>query len=228
MRFKQVLSALSVLLLVGTATFAEEDSGFSGNVSLVSDYSFRGVSQTGLLPAVQGGFDYETEGGFSFGTWASNVNYGDGTSQELDFYVGYSTALTDSTSLGFTAIQLEYPGEGEYYDYQEFAASLDMSSFSLGFVYSPNYVGVDDLQFTYLSAGYSASLGESGSLDLSVGLNNFDNDEFLDGDSSYIDYSIGVSAPFQGIDVGVAVVGTDLDAGSDSDGRLILSLSKSL
>ena len=36
----------------------------SGNVTLTSDYSFRGWSQTTRDPAIQGGFDIEFEEGF--------------------------------------------------------------------------------------------------------------------------------------------------------------------
>ena len=229
MRLKFAIAGFLTLAMVNAPVLAEDEgASISGNVSFVSDYSFRGVSQTGLLPAVQGGFDYESESGFSFGTWASNVNYGDGTSQELDLYFGFSTELTEGTSLGVTVIQFEYPGEGENYDYQEIAASLDFSSISLGFVYSPAYLGVDDAHFTYLSAGYSTSLGESASLDLSIGLSDVDQDDFFGSENSYIDYSVGVSAPFYGVDVGVAIVGTDLDSGPESDARLILSIGKSL
>ena len=218
-----VLSA--VALAITPYAIAEEDDGFSANVTIASDYSFRGVSQTGLKPAIQGGFDYELDNGFSFGTWASNVNYGNNTSQELDLYFGYTQPLNETTSLSFTFVQLEYPGEGESSDYQEFQSSLDIGSISLGFVFSPNYLGVDDLQFTYLSAGYSATLGEDVSFDASIGMNSGEGGVF-NGEDRYIDYSVGVSVPMKGLDVGLHVVGTDLDD-ELSEGRLVGSISKS-
>ncbi|EYS85711.1 hypothetical protein CF68_09885, partial [Cupriavidus sp. SK-4] len=42
---------------------------FTANVSLVSDYRYRGISQTNLRPAIQGGFDYTHESGFYVGNW---------------------------------------------------------------------------------------------------------------------------------------------------------------
>lgn len=229
MRIRNVIAGIATLILAFTWVVAEEEDegGFSGNVSIVSDYSFRGVSQTGLLPAVQGGFDYELDNGFSFGTWSSNVNFGDTTSQELDLYFGYGMDLNENASLSFGFYQFEYPGEGDALDYQEFAASLDFSSISLGFVFSPNYVGVDDLQFTYLSAGYSSTLGEDVSFSASIGLNQAE-DGFFGGDDSYVDYSVGISVPMSGLDVGVSVVGTTIEDDEASEGRLILSLGKSL
>ena len=228
MRIKSVITGIVAVALVCTSAIAQDDEGgFSGNVTIASDYSFRGISQTGLLPAIQGGLDYDLGNGFSFGTWASNVNYGDGTSQELDFYVGYGMDLNDTTALSFTMIQLEYPGEGEGYDYQEFAASLDMSDISLGFVYSPSYVGVDDWGFTYLSVGYGTTLGEDVSFSASLGLSSADAIG-NDGDDSYIDYSVGISVPVNGMDLGLNVVGTNLDDNGDAEGRLVVSIGKAL
>ena len=226
MRIKFLVATVIASLLSSTFAFAEEEGGFSGNVTIASDYSFRGISQTGLLPAIQGGFDYELDNGYSFGTWASNVNYGDGTSQELDLYVGFSTELNDSTSMSFSLIQLEYPGEGNAYDYQELVAGLDISSLSLGFVYSPSYVGVDDWQFTAVTLGYGSTLGENVSFSAGMGINSADN--ITEGEDSYIDYNVGVSFPVNGLDIGVTVVGTNIDDNDDAAGRLVLSLSKSL
>lgn len=229
MRINTLIAGATALVLASTLAIAdEEEGGFSGNVTIATDYSFRGVSQTLLLPAVQGGFDYELDSGFAFGTWSSNVNFGNGTSQELDLYVTYGMDLNDDTSLSVGLYQFEYPGEGDSSDYQELAASLDFSSISIGFVFSPNYVGVDDMQFTYLSAGYSTTLAEDVSLSASIGINSAD-DGFFYGEDSYIDYSVGVSIPISGIDVGLNVVGTNLDVNDEAtEGRLILSLSKSL
>ena len=47
--------------LLATLTFAgsvhAEDSPFTANVGLFSDYAYRGYSQTDERPALQGGFD---------------------------------------------------------------------------------------------------------------------------------------------------------------------------
>lgn len=52
---------------------------FSGNVALTSEYYFRGISQTGDAPAIQGGFDYEVGLGkpvaLYLGVWGSNVEF---------------------------------------------------------------------------------------------------------------------------------------------------------
>lgn len=48
---------------------------FTGNVGLVSQYVFRGLTQTNGSPAIQGGADYSHASGFYVGTWLSNISW---------------------------------------------------------------------------------------------------------------------------------------------------------
>ena len=123
---KMLLKALAAagVLAASGATGAE----YSANVTLASDYSFRGWSQTLRDPAIQGGFDVGFESGFSVGTWASTVNFGDtvgateprgGTSMEWDLYVGWSKELSEGLTLDLTAIYFDYPNERDALNYQE-------------------------------------------------------------------------------------------------------------
>ena len=71
---------------------------FTGNVSVVSDYRFRGISQTYLAPALQGGFDYSHSSGFYLGNWNSSVSgntYNNGAGLEMDFYGGWKGSWGD-------------------------------------------------------------------------------------------------------------------------------------
>jgi uncharacterized protein (TIGR02001 family) len=76
---KKLVHALVLTGLVGasTAVMAAEESPhkLSANVGLYSNYVFRGISQTGGDPAIQGGLDYTHSSGFYLGTWASNVGW---------------------------------------------------------------------------------------------------------------------------------------------------------
>ena len=73
------LIALALVSAFAAPAFAEEAPAsahtFTGNVGFVSDYVFRGISQTQNHPAIQGGFDYNHASGFYVGTWASNVGW---------------------------------------------------------------------------------------------------------------------------------------------------------
>ena len=68
----------------------------SGSVALVSDYRFRGVSQSDTGLAVQGGITIAHESGLYIGTWGSNLSgwgtFG-GSNMELDLVAGFKHAL---------------------------------------------------------------------------------------------------------------------------------------
>ena len=74
----------------------------TANVFLVSDYFFRGITQTWGEPAIRGGADFVHDSGFYVGTWASNVsgNQFAGGSIEWDFYGGYNYKINDDFSAG--------------------------------------------------------------------------------------------------------------------------------
>ncbi|HPU51499.1 MAG TPA: TorF family putative porin, partial [Burkholderiaceae bacterium] len=90
----------------------------TGNLNLVSEYRYRGISQTNNKPAVQGGFDYAHASGVYVGTWASNVSWlsdgGSGTvsnSLEWDIYGGYKGTAGD---FGYDVGLLYYYYPGKY------------------------------------------------------------------------------------------------------------------
>lgn len=72
---------------------------FTGNVTLASEYIYRGIEQTYGKPAIQGGFDFSHTSGFYVGTWASNISWisdaAPGTSApiEIDVYGGFKNAF---------------------------------------------------------------------------------------------------------------------------------------
>lgn len=85
---------------------------FTGNMSLVSEYRFRGIDQTFGKPAIQGGFDYSHTSGFYVGNWDSNVNSGAGYPSgnlEMDFYGGWKGSWGD-WGLDVGTIYYYYPG----------------------------------------------------------------------------------------------------------------------
>src|SRR3954464_15960352 len=84
----------------------------TGNMTLVSEYRFRGIDQTYGKPAIQGGFDYSHESGIYLGNWNSNVSQGagyPGGNIEMDFYGGWKKAFGDF-GLDVGAIYSVYPG----------------------------------------------------------------------------------------------------------------------
>lgn len=110
------------LVLAQAAPAAAEASPHTvtGNLSFVTDYRFRGISQTYGLPAVQGGFDYAHASGAYLGTWASNVystagngigtSYTNGAGLEWDLYGGYKFEAAKDLTLDVGALYYYYPG----------------------------------------------------------------------------------------------------------------------
>ena len=66
-------AALTAGALAPTAAFAD-DFSLAYNVGAVSEYRYRGISQSRLNPAVQGGIDLSMPQGFYLGTWASQIS----------------------------------------------------------------------------------------------------------------------------------------------------------
>jgi uncharacterized protein (TIGR02001 family) len=118
-------SAFALPVLAEDAPAAAPASPFSTNVSLTTNYLYRGISQTGAKPAVQGGFDYAGASGLYIGAWGSSISWlsdaggtagSTGTAPavansglELDTYAGYKgTAGAVSYDVGF--LRYNYPG----------------------------------------------------------------------------------------------------------------------
>ncbi len=80
--------AAASLLSMNTA-MAQGPWAFSANIGAVSNYIWRGASQTSDGPAVQGGIDVEHESGFYAGTWASNIDWDNGVQDVATDVTGY-------------------------------------------------------------------------------------------------------------------------------------------
>ena len=225
----------------------------TGNVTLSTDYRFRGVSQTSNNPAIQGGVTFNHESGLYAGVWGSNIQ-GDSTA-EMDATLGYATKLNlipnVDTTLDVGYIRYGYFGSGKTStpndknlqpDYNEVFAKLGVANTIIkgdnlvgGVNYSNDYFNKSN-DFWYLSANYTAPLADTGfGLVAGVGYNMFKNkaDMFqaVGGnakDDNYIDYKVGANFGVQGLTAELAWVDNNIDS-SDKvhDGTVQFSLSKS-
>jgi uncharacterized protein (TIGR02001 family) len=225
MKMKKILigTAATAMLFCGGVSANEVEA----NIALSTDYVFRGMSQTDENPAISGGFDYAFDSGFYLGTWASNVDFGDDTSTEIDLYMGYAFDLTDFVSLDLSAVQFIYPDETDSLNYEEYIASLGFSDASVGVVYSPDYLN-SGTAAVILNAGYSFALAEEISLDFGIGYTKVDDETDLDfdGKNDYIDYSIGLTVTFGGVDLSLVGYATDISNDKLADDRIVFSIAK--
>lgn len=117
-RLKQILLfGLPVLAAFSAVPAAATDlgAGFSvdGGATLVSDYRFRGISQTDKGPAVQGTFTIAHTSGFYATWWGSSIDdyIANGSDAENDLIAGYKKTFK-STSVDVGFLYYYYPGNG--------------------------------------------------------------------------------------------------------------------
>jgi uncharacterized protein (TIGR02001 family) len=120
--------------LLGISSQAGADIDIGGQVTIASDYMFRGASQTMSGAALQGELGIEADNGWYGFVWASNVDFtdsytqDDGASLELDLDVGYAHVINDRLAVFLGAAAYFFPNTepGFDYDYVEWHGSLSV------------------------------------------------------------------------------------------------------
>lgn len=249
MKYSYPITALALALLfpplVGaqenaTTTPEQESSSefpgrFTGNVGFVTDYVFRGISQTREKPAIQGAIDYTHPSGFYLGAWGSNIDFNDTdrASLEIDGYGGYVYTYENWTVDGrFT--YYAYPGAKSTYDYDYYEISGNLTydfgipSLTGGISYSPDYFGESGTG-VYYSVGTDITLPYGFALNGKIGHQSID-DRVRFGVPSYTDWAAGVTYDWRGFTLGLQYTDTDLNTSECADGcdaRGIASVSYS-
>ncbi|HEY8068497.1 MAG TPA: TorF family putative porin [Burkholderiales bacterium] len=201
---------------------------FTGNMALVSDYRFRGITQTFAKPALQGGFDFSHSSGFYAGNWDSAVNSGagfPGGNLEMDFYGGWKNTWGD-WGLDVGDIYYYYPGthasatipdspannrtgniaNGKVHNNEIYVAgswkwiSLKYSHATSDYFSTPNTKGSNYLD---LSANYD--LGDGWGVNGHVGHLDFKNMT----NGSYTDWKVGVTKDLGGWVLGASYIDTN-------------------
>jgi len=213
---KFMLTALAAALALGALPVqAEEASPLSFNVSLTSDYRYRGISQTRLKPALQGGIDYAHASGFYIGTWASTIKWikdgGGDADLEIDIYGGYKTEIAKGLTLDVGILTYNYPSHklGVSPNTQELYGALSFGPVTAKYSHSTsNLFGFSDSKNSgYLDLSGTFELGEGFTLTPHVGHQKVKNN----GTFSYTDYSLTVNKDYEGFTFGLGVVGTNTD-----------------
>ncbi|BBN80175.1 hypothetical protein PA25_01600 [Pseudoalteromonas sp. A25] len=208
---KKTASLLALACLTATSfnTFAE----VSANVAASSNYFWRGVTQTDDGAALSGGIDYSSDNGFYAGTWVSNVDFGDQTSYEMDFYAGFSG---ETQGLGYDVgyIYYAYPDAPGSSDFGELYGSVSwewLSAKASYLTHAQNDSSSEE-DMLYLELNASFTILNDSELALHIGRSSGDTiKEWTGEDDSYMDY--GVSIAKDGFTLGL--VKTDLDANDD-------------
>jgi uncharacterized protein (TIGR02001 family) len=225
------LSVTAALLVPGLAAAqAAAPSPLTGNATLITDYRFRGISQTFGKPAFQGGFDYAHASGFYAGNWNSNVAEAagyPGGNLEMDFYGGYKKAFGD---LGLDAglLYYYYPGtkaegggvfgplvnphsptkrnSGTVYNTEAYlAGSWKWITVKWSYALSDYFSAPDTKGTNYLDLGAAYDVGGGWGVNGHVGRTSVHNFS----EASYTDYKLGVTKDLSGWLLGASLVSTN-------------------
>jgi len=208
----------------------------TANVSLTTDYKFRGQDQdvighNGLAktswfkPAIQGGIDYTFgESGFYVGNWNSSVNWLNGNSIESDVYGGYKFKA-GPVDLDFGGLAYLYAGNSAGNTVELYAAATysddALGSFTAKYSHTVskdyfNYAGhkagsgLDGTNTGYLNLSYSKEVMPKLTFKAAVGYTFMSSDIRSLGFKDYVDYNVGVSYDFgSGLSLAGAVQGAN-------------------
>lgn len=195
---------------------------FTANVSLVSDYRYRGISQTNRRPAIQGGFDYAHSSGFYVGNWNSSISWLEDADSsvsapvEMDFYGGFkNTFNAGGADFNYDVGVLQYYYPGGYTTTRpyttELYAGIGWGPVFLKYSHSlTNLFGFDDSKNSYyvdLTANVPLNFWDL-TFNAHVGYQGVKNFS----DASYTDWKVGLTKDLgKGFSVAIAYVDTNAD-----------------
>ena len=149
---------------------AEPESTLSFNVGGVNEYRYRGISQSRMDPALQGGADYADKSGVYVGIWGSSIKWikdgGGKSNAEVDIYGGYKFTVGDlAYDVGF--LRYEYaghkmtvsPNTNEFYGAVTMGAATVKYSQSTGNLFG--FAGSKGSSYLDLTATYDLGDGYS-------------------------------------------------------------------
>ena len=222
------LKSLSVLciVMVGSGAFAqtkppEPDYTLAYNVGVVSDYRFRGLTQSRFDPALQGGIDFAHKSGFYLGAWASSIKWikdaGGNADAEIDLYGGYKGSVSDmGYDLGVLTYQYPSNRLSPSANTTELYGALTVGPVTAKYSHAVTntFAFAGSKNSGYLDISASFDLGKGFSLVPHVGHQRIagspggvSNSRF-----SYTDYSLTLNYDFgNGLVASLSAVGTDAD-----------------
>ena len=212
--------AVSALAVSGAA-FAQAkpavpDYTLSYNVGAVTDYRYRGISQSGKKPALQGGADFAHKSGVYAGAWASTITWIKDSGAnlkgpvEVDLYAGYKGAINDALSFDVGGLQYWYVNNN-YKNVASNANTFELyGALSAGPVTAKYSQSLTDLFGTVNSKG-SGYLDLSATFDLGNGFSVVPHlgRQSIKNFTSYTDYSLALNKDIDGLVLSATVIGTN-------------------
>lgn len=198
MKIKNLVPALALSAVAVPATSMAETTA---NIGWVSDYLFRGIFQEDS--SAYAGVDYAHDSGFYLGTWGADVGQG----LETDLYFGFAGGDKFTYKIGYTG----------YYYTDDFDDTYNEVNLGIGYGIFALDVAVGEwdgfgtpADYTFTSITISPEKGPY------YKFGSFSQD--FDGD--YIELGYTYSMEDSGVDLSIALVGSDdLQVGDPDDGE---------
>jgi len=233
MRFSTI--SLSALMLASaTPAFAQEETAppppitINGSATIVTDYRFRGISQTDKNIAVQGGITISHESGFYVSAWGSSVsNYVTAAvtgTQELDLIAGFKKTW-NGTTFDIGALYYVYPktklaGDKSSSDFIEPYVSVAHTFGPVTAKATANYapkqkaLALDQISpkedNLYLAGDLSAAIPGT-PIGLTGHLGHTFGPSWLSIGKEYTDWGLGATVTYKALTFGIQYVDTDGD-----------------
>ena len=210
---KTLAVATGLLALSGVS-----QAQFSSTWTAVSDYDFRGFTQSSKNPALQASADYTVgETGFSYGTWVSNVDFDNDEDLEWDLYANYSGKINDLLTLTAGATYYEYPLGGDTPGYLEAYFGMNIGPVGLKQWYSSDFYGLGE-DAAYSEANYTIPFGDKFSVALHAGYSWGHYWESGPGLGALFDYAVQANYTAGKFTIFAKFTGTDAD---DTNGQKV-------
>ncbi|MGN6819813.1 MAG: TorF family putative porin [Sphingomonas sp.] len=198
---------------------------FSGSATLVSDYRFRGISQTNKHFAVQGGLTATTTAGFYASVWGSSIDdyIAAGSDQEIDLILGYKHTFKSGVTIDGGVLYYYYPGgaKGVNTDFVEpylsVADTLGPATLKVTANYAPKQKAIwsglpgrDKDDNLYLAGDLTVGIPKT-PISLTGHLGHTFGPSYLSIGKEYTDWALGASVTYKQFTAGVSYVDTSKD-----------------
>lgn len=225
MRLPALAVISTVLLATSSPSFAQDEDApsavtVSGGATVVTDYRFRGISQSNKRAAIQGTFIVSHESGAYGGVWGSSVDdYIADNSAEIDFIAGYKTDVGAVTLDGGVTYYYypnsSFPNSDFFELYGSLSHTLGPVTGKIAAIYAPKQQalsvdGINEEDNLYLSGDLSTGIPNT-PVTLSAHVGHSFDESYLTFGEEYTDWSVSASYVWRNLVFTAAYVDTDAD-----------------
>lgn len=211
---KSLVSIATLLLVAAAPTVSYAQVSF--NAGVVSDYRYRGISQTSLKPALQAGVDYAGPNGIYLGAWGSTIKWledsGSDGKVEIDLYGGWKGEVAKGLTLDVGVLAYQYPSNTlpTTANTTEVYGALSYDIYTVKYSHGVTTLfGFGDSEGSgYIEASAAFDLGNGYTLTPHVGHQTVKNND----DFAYSDFSLALAKDLgNGLSVSGTVIATNAD-----------------